>query len=479
MSVVTSTASHIDNRRIAIKHGYYDYSPLTPNQPLASVNSITNAGGQMSKFDIPGSAVFNLSKTVLSFTSTPVGETSLVNGDCIWKHIDTIPEIQSIVLRDHNTNYLAKIPDANIFIRHTIRKNTKLDDLLTRDFVDDNVGYAQGLHPSRSSANVRPVSHTDLNTTTAYDATIDYTEGKYLVVGDVKDSTATPAVVGNTTPVVKYQIELNNIKDSIFTLEEDLYLNQTLTLEITWAPARSVYWISSSPTNPSVGVKEYSNGNITISDLTLYLAQQQDPAVKELVMSRVLNGGHEVGFDYTLSNLFSLKGLIHNIQERYESSDGLLKKIIWIPLYTQSKNTKYDSSVFNSDGSNSKIKEFYTLINGNKTENYVYEMQKGNEWMSVKNSKLKGSAVQSSEEFYNVYSHVYDFQNPDMRYYEGGNKIMDGKKLQENESMIFSIKATSVLETAGINDYPQLEHRIYTVVHKTLRITPGRIDILV
>jgi hypothetical protein len=406
---------------------------------LAADDSISNAGGQESIFELPPK-VMNLGKSILSFIAKP---SATDPSGRKFMHADTIAFIRQIQLYTKEGLFLTDIQDFNMYMKCINRKSNKISDVQSFDKAKAASGYFSGIQCNNAAATANAVGCRPDGTIPA----TSYLEPAYQIGGGVTNT---------ATPVISIQIPLSRIVDSIIGQDKDQYFGESVYLRIVWAPATDVYWGSASATDPVGTAVVPFTGHITITNLVLYTAIEQNPLIVESLRQKFMSGDLKYNVPYVYMNIQSLTGTAHNLQVRYSRAHGSkLKKLIWGPFNAaNTHNLKYD----NSNLAGTRVADFYTMVNNVRTTQYNYVPATGNDWLDHKD-KLAGSCILSSDEFRYNYTHVEDFtgalstnQNPN---------IYDGLPL--DTEVKYDIQAT----TAGA-----LKHYIYSVTLKTLPLSP-------
>eukprot|EP00732_Lithocolla_globosa_P000101 Lithocolla_globosa_v1_NODE_19_length_9697_cov_21.310620.p2 type:complete len:445 gc:universal NODE_19_length_9697_cov_21.310620:1929-3263(+) len=443
MSVI---AQELDYSSSSVSHGTYQFSKTTPLVALAAADSITTSGGQESIFELPSKA-FNLERSVLSFSATPVSGTLATK--TFWSHTDGFPYVRQIQVYTKEGLYLCDIQDAHKYCKMTMRRFTKFSDITTSDTLTSGAaagGYFTGLYPSRTA-----ITGTSAIRPSNVDAKTPYWEPAYCLPGVQDDIDA---------PIVNIQIPLSRIANSIF-LDRDMYFGESIYIRLVWAPTTQVLFKATTSTDPSTGAG-VSDSNLTISDLLIYLAVEQNPVVVQSLMDKYKSGSLSFNIPFVYMNIQSLTGTQHNLQVRYSRPHGKkLKAILWTPFNaTDTLNNAYDTD----NKADAKVLDYYTMVNSVRLTQFNYDTSTGNDWMYYK-EKLSNSCILSSDEFY--YNWSGDILFSGGRYSDINNANLDDG-LDLSEEVKIDIQAT----TAGA-----LKHMIYAVTLKTLNITPTGITL--
>jgi len=442
MSVI---GKELDYQQYAISHGSYQMSQVIQQSGGTAVG-LSASGGQESIFEL-SPKVYNLSRSTLQFTvALPAPGTDYFN----WLYLDGIPFIQQLQLYTRSGLFLADIQNVNNYANMTMRRSFKSEDVLTWD----KGNYFEGLIP------VNDTKDTNLRYEAGSSGSTSYFEPVYLSL----------AVAKNTAgPTVNVQIELRKIVNSIFSIDKDLYFGgEILYLRVVWNPSTKIAFGSKSATDVETDSIAYPKG-ITMTNLKLYMAVEQNPTIENELKSKVNSAeGFNLLIPYVYQNKQSLTGTSQNIMIKYSRAHGSkLLKIYWAPYNsTESASTCYD----HRNVSQSKVTQFYTLINNVRTSQFNY-LCNGDDYMVQKN-KLKGSCIYSSNEYYYNWVWVEDFTNnysfidkplnpPEENYIDG---------LDLSTEIKYDIFANTTNATYN--------HYVYAICQKTLVVSSSGISLL-
>lgn len=443
MSIV---ATELDYKAVPVSHGTYQLSKII-QQTGGTTVTLTPAGAQESVFEL-APRVMNLGKSILSFTATPAASGANQHN---WFHIDGITCIRQIQLYTRTGTLLCDIQDLNKYMKMTMRRSHKVEQVSTFDKVTDGAGYFEGLRINNTlnDANVSTTVRPD------YDgAATSILEPSYCISGDAADP----------SPVINFQIPLSRIVDSVIGLDRDQYFTETIYLKINWAPSIAMVFVATSATNPTNaangGTVAFA-GNVVLSGLTLYACIEQNPVIIQEVMNKASSGT----LTYLVPYVHSLKQSVgtttsQNLSVRYSRNHGeKLKKILWSPFnIVENINTTYDNTNIGAI----KVTSYYTMLNNVRFTQFNYDTATGEDWMDKKHL-FKGSCILSSNEYYYNWTHVEDFTNGnDNVNVDGGYDLNTGE-----------VKYDIIATTANA----QYMHYIYAIVQRKLTITPNGISI--
>jgi hypothetical protein len=213
MSVV---ANEIDYQKVAFSYPNYTLSKIQPIE--GSQTRLITSGGDVLTFEIPPNQAFNLSKSYLNLRIAPRARTGLT----AWVPVYCISAIRELTIQTKGGLQLCYIPNFDVYTKIVTKLETKLDDFLCLDecAADGTTeGASNGL--SRSDdlvTNARAKRYDNTG------STLNYTENQYLTVGAAgADNTAL-----TQGPIISWRIPLNQIYNSICSVDKDLLFNETL-----------------------------------------------------------------------------------------------------------------------------------------------------------------------------------------------------------------------------------------------------------
>ena len=439
MSIVSQS---LDYQKKSVSHPTYQLSKTTPQTGSTSV-IITTAGGNESVFEM-SAKVINLSKSVLSFTASyPKPPDDKYN----WIFTEGIPLIRQIQLYTRTGIYLTDINDLNKYLKMRLRQSLAVEDVMTYDKIASGSGYFEGL----TAVNTQDltVAKAKRHNNTAVKSIV--TEPQYLLAG----AKGTAGGAGGVT--INFQVPLARIVDSILSLDKDQFFGEITYLRIVWASSLQAAFTSDGEKDPSNAPVDFA-ANITVSNLTLYTAIEQNPVINQEIMSKFNSGSLTYLVPYVYQNKQSLDNTQQNLSVKYNIAHGQkLKKILVSPFnITERKNTVYD----NNNVADAKVLDYYTMLNNVRTSQFNYYTSAGDDWLAKKHL-FKGSCIQSSNEYYYNFVVVEDFTaetDPDVN----RDNLDDGLDLSQE------VKYDLIMTTANATHM----HYVYAITQKTLRVLP-------
>jgi hypothetical protein len=491
----TAIANELDYQIKKFSHSTYQLNQIFQQIGLPTV-TLGTSGGPDSIFMIPASA-FNLSQSYLNFTLTPPAAGGANNAN--WVFADGLAAVRQIQLYTDSGLYLADIYDVGNFTNMSFRYDIKIESLLTSDIPTGNVaaanayGCSEGLFPSQYPAGAIIAVPTALQVArpTGWAQTLgmnsvnsgfsNYNEPCYVLSGSVNTA----------QPFINFKIPLGRLKGTIFGLDKTLYFGRILYLRIVWQSTNKIGYTnvgagasntafnpaySTGGAGPSQNTPTAWAGNVSITNLYLYLAKEQNMLVENELKNKVNSAE---GFKLILPYVSQFKqnipaAGINNLTLRINSATGkYLTKIRWAP-YNANETIcyAYDHNVFPTDvnGQNvgaqattiQKISSFYTLVNNVRTSQFNYNVNNGqpfNTDFDIRKNKMKGGSILSQNEYYYNYMWEDAFDGnlsmTDRPYSEDQDTFIDGLDLTTGEVKY------DIFVNQGGNVYQNLNYYVY------------------
>ena len=383
MSLVSQS---LDYKSVDVSYPTYQLSKVTAQLPLPEISI---SGGNESIYELPPK-VMNLGKSILSFTATAPssGTTPKFN----WLHTDGCPWIREIHVYDRQGLFLAQVPAFNYYMKSVARKSSKIEDVATYDKPIQGGGavrgYYSGIYCNNSVHTYRP----------------DHIAGTPSVVktNNLEPAYCYPGVINSATPVVNVQIPLERFTDTILSMNQDQYFGESIYLRILWGTTGDIMWKSVAADEPG-NTPTAQAGDITISNLLLYTAIEQNPVIVNALMDKFKAGTLSYNIPYINMTTTGLSAGTNNLSVRFSRPHGKkLKKIVWSPFAAAgANNLKYDNNNVNAV----KITSYFTMLNNVRTTQFDYNTDGGIQWL-VQKDNLTGSALMSSNEYFYNFTHV-------------------------------------------------------------------------
>ena len=430
----------LDYKSVDFSHGSYQLSKITPQ---SESNIISANGGEEAIFEIPGSKVVNFGRSILSFELTPgKGGTSIKN----WIHSDGFPFIRQLQLYNREGLFLCDIQNCNVYMKMVSRQSNKISDVQTYDVPANGSGYYTGIYcnnttVSGTGSSARPSSVNNTPFT-------NYLEPGYCIGGGTDDT---------ADPVINVQIPLSRFVDSVLSLDKDQYFSEAVYVRIVWNAGTGIGWTNASATDPDAATLAAIATNMSITNLTLYTAIEQNPVIVQALVEKFRSGN--LSYNIPFVHMNTVSGLsasgTNNVSVRYSRPHGSrLKKILWSGFHG-ANNELYN----NNNLAAIKFDDYYTMINNVRTTQYNMVQGKGDEWLTQK-ERLRNSCILSSNEFYYNFVHVDDFSGELST--EHNENIESGLLL--DQKVKWDVQLTAKVA---------LKHYVFGITSRTLTLGPS------
>lgn len=352
----------------------YKYLRVPLNLPTSTSISISDTS-QLLEWKIPGSRVFNLPRSKISYATTITGPSV---GSVIWTHEDVFSLASSIYLGTAGGVDLANVHFANNYSKVTTKQNTKLTDLLSAD-------SASQLYPSNvaSQSNYTGYGITSGNLEDPGLAVSSIIESKYLSHGDqaaaaVAAAGGVPAIPAVSGSISKFtQFPLSNIKDTIFSYDKDLYFQNETYLRIQTSPVNKMAFLSPSTTDPFTNSSLISVGpgagqqTVTLNQVYLYLACEENQIINASIMDKFARNDFKISIQYTIGFLTSSVSTNANVNIQITKQYG--KRLLKIVHSVFKANNNGASSYDCNNIAGSKISSYRSSLDSKYLQDYILQ----------------------------------------------------------------------------------------------------------
>eukprot|EP00732_Lithocolla_globosa_P000755 Lithocolla_globosa_v1_NODE_286_length_4646_cov_126.764975.p1 type:complete len:450 gc:universal NODE_286_length_4646_cov_126.764975:2681-4030(+) len=446
----TITSPELDFQKVNVDHGTYQWSRVSPQ---TNFNTVGNGATPETVFECPPT-VDNFGRSTLNFSAEPSGMNSPADNRLVWQHKNGLSFIQSISCYTRTGIFICQVDNCNRFVSTVGRKITRFSDMITRDRATNGVGYFEGLSKNNGVAGSESIRPRNVGLDSAIP------EPSYLCVG---------ALVNNgvefVTPVFNVSIPLSEIAPhTILGMNKDIYFGQTILIRIVWAPPNQSYFIGSAVDNPETNYGAYS-GNITIRDLHLMVAVEQNEVIIDSLRKKYESGELKFQIPYVYSIIHGVNGTDrHNVSIRLSRVHGSkLRRIYWAPFTTGALGRDYYRT---NNTAGARILNFYVMLQNKRRTQYNLVEGSGDFWKESRAS-LKHSCILSRGEFEYNYNHVELFTGGLL--VDTDSNLDDGLLLTEEQKIDFVAQTN-----AGATDY---DHHFFIVTQKDLHITPQGVEV--
>lgn len=413
-----SVSSKLDYKPREYSYPKYKFHRLNQQNGRSDV-ILNTTGGSESVFEIPAK-VFNLSKSCIRATLYKNNDNMVSSNFNIYNSQASV--VSEIQFYNSSGVMVCDLKFANNYTDVVSKPETKLTDYLSSSFSAD----AESNFLSRSNSSKSTIN------SSRYDASlsdISYTEHQYFkVIPGIPTIPEYKDGKGNTIPevpthgdelVFNFNLPLKIFKNTIFSLDKDLYYGETMFIRIVWASTLKIGWITDYEEkievkdgknvsvinyNPTIGTRPIP-GDISIKNLFSYIAIENDPLILNAIMSK-----YSVGMNYVIPYVHSYKtnqsGSNQSTFVKLMTGHGRRLKKVYHAFYNpnESKNTAYE----HDNLSGKKCSKYYTTINGEKRQEFDIVPIRYDDYL-LHNDRFVGSLLQSKNLYLYNYFILDDF----------------------------------------------------------------------
>ena len=280
------------------------------------------------------------------------------------------------------------------------------------------------------------------------------------------------------------QFPLKLIKNSIFSIDKNLYFGQLTYLKLYFGPLSKVCYSSDSNANPSAGAKISFSGlaaaTVKIQNLQLMLAEECNQDLVTMIKNKVAMEGQSYMIPYVQAFKNANSGTTQNINIQFNEGNGRTLMKVYHALYNNTEdldiaydhaNTATVSGVVNS-AANQKVFTYYTTLNGKRSQDITIDCTPTGLFLDYMQHKkqLRGSILSNLNVYQYNWFHCDDFSDFGSRYD------------QDNKGELISGIPMSVAPlTWGFTGLTMrsiaLQHYTWAVFVKKLTMTAGTVEV--
>ena len=415
-------SNQLDYSKKILSYARYKMSKKNP-QGNPSVH-LSATGGEETVIQVPTEAI-NFSRSRLRMR-VKLPESNTANR-YVFAYTNTLPMIRSIQFYGDNFYNLVDIQNADVYLNVVRPVDTKIDDYLTFDHVSasatsadietTNMGLCKNgvnedsiTNPLVAAGVQVPANFVVVNRhkrPNNSECNPRLTDMEYFIAGAEQDG----AGAGN----IWYDVDvpLSCFKNTLFSLDKDIYFPQIMNIRIIWNQYTKLAWIGSSLTNPTTNAAAYNpslaaNFIPTISNISIYFAIEQNPMIKQQLISQVKDSGLNVMIPYVHSLKKPVDGTSQTVSYTFRPSHGFMLKKIYHTLFP---NAETLNNAFNHINTNAaqKVLQYYTLLNGSVRLQDNNIVTAHSDDYSIHHEKIKGSVIQNINMYKFNWLHVDSF----------------------------------------------------------------------
>jgi|GEM_PF-5367726 len=480
----SNLSSQLDYKKETYVHPSYRLNKVLP-QSGTQTFTLTPAGGNDTIFEIPA-YVFNPAKSFTQFNIAP----SVNGGNFYYAYKDEITPIRQLQVYTRAGLYLCDLNEVANYTRVVWKSAIPMQEYLEYD--NFLTGSGQGRYL------------TSINAITGTGQRVDNTA--------VKTSYLEPAYIesgNNASQTPTYQIIVDNsmLANTFLALDKDILANEILIMRIVWNPTTKMYYNTTSAVNPTTGPTTFA-GNVTISNLALFLAVEKNKDIENQLRTQIATGGISILIPYVYTYKTNLgPSSSQTVSLRFNRGHGMRLLKIYHSLFNNNESiaTSLDNAAANAftygsaydndnspntiagDGNSLKLQYFYTMLDNERLQEFNLSCKNLDDYMLMKN-KLRGSITQTSSMYYYNWHWIEDFSaiendNKNKQNLESGLDLTTEHKW---DFYAYQVSTISPASGAGVTyskasanaNSGQYNHYTFAITQKLLTITPSGITVI-
>jgi hypothetical protein len=466
------------------------------NIPSGSI-TVNSTSANNFQIKIPAQTVFNLGRSLIPYQYTlPAGTAT----QYVCSYEDGVNLFRNIQFTDGSQN-MCDLNNADVFLHNMRPFNTQVKDLLTRDPLDEfyfsNESIGTGLTDNNftfSTDNMlttAAVQASNPNPGTLNSATVNILENEKFKLG----------AVGQSLTIAR-MFKLGDLKDTIFGADQDLCFNCDTYINIVPQYGARMFFYTTNPASPQNGAAAVSTGTVTLSNLYLQLAVQENEDIRQNVKRALASSAISLSIPYTISNRYSSPGNASSFSASLTlpKQGRLLKRNMITVGYGSEYAAAYAWLHNNRNGS--CVSQIYTSLDGRFLTDAPVNCYNPNDpinpllsattnlWSSVTDLAMdwremqkwtRGTAILNYQMFQTMWAYfdswgeIYN-DSPD-RYFYPSQCINDGLDvlLSGDHSYTITCNCPAVNYASNVYNSVGVLFYIFSTYLKTLQITPGGI----
>lgn len=444
---VLDISNTIQYSPVIADHSLYDLKHKIPQSGSQTV-ILSNSSQTTVVFSLD-SIPMNLSKCCISF-DLAVTNSSGVTGarTCVQPNCLTL--FDRVQVSTKNSVIFADLQHVDHYGTACTMVNTSRADLINRP-----IG-ANAISDIQQSNDLIASNYTPDNAGLPVTGSINYTDPKFMLIGGPIAVAATPV-----TTTYNYLFNLSVFKDSILSIDKSLFFDEAIEISFTFQATDKYAFIVTAP-NTSYVTGELPLSSHTLQNLTLYVAEEVNPNIRQRLKDAVNSSGMTVHIPYTrCMKSTNSPQATHNVGISLSPTDGqYLRKIYYAPFHTT------QTLALNHVHSSSTIGSYNSYLAGVQLQNRLITVTNSNDHFKYNKQHLAESVLNNIPLYNQFFTHI-DSWIKDQPCNDNGESV-DGLIL--NDTKRYEIALTC----SGGNSYA-LNHYMFYVCTRTLYIRTGSI----
>lgn len=465
-----------------LKAPNYQLIRRTQVQGGASITLSDNAT-TLSQFDIPGSNVYNFSRSYITIDMSTAADTTLTN-----YFVDRIP-FETIQLLTASGQPIARLSTVQAYTKVAQPLALSKEEYLSRGRVYNStalgtgfpISQAQGCQPaglvagganavvSRARVALFANYGSDAELVDDGAGAVTPSESPAIAASGTDLTGLAPQILASSATgavaAIRWRIPLKAFVGTLLAMDRDFYFGQNLQLEILWKARNNISYCS----NITGGAITASAAALTTSKYYLYLCQNVDAGHVGMMREQFHKGGFEVLIPYTNCSSIPIPAAAGTYTISTQLTPGMgrrLKRCITIPILNSNANST-TSNNFNVGAI--KWSQVQSSLDGRMLQQQALVVQDSDHWNYLFN-KIKNSAIGMSQRTLDNNSFMLDdFSDAD-----------DSTQYQENDckesGLIISVPMTYEVQfvKTGTVAHSYLQYQTYI---RALSIRPDGIKL--
>jgi hypothetical protein len=433
----------------------YRYLPIYMNNSNTTTVTLGKSDSQMLQFQLPSGSVYNLSKSYIQYPMT-TGDAPATQFN--WLHEDAPAFFDSVELSISAGTKLCDLHNANKYGKVRMRQSITTHELLCADALSAlypcNLSTAYNLKAMPDNYQAGNIYGAGMNPATGLIVPGSSYAGitTYLEPQHTRRSTTAEAGAHTSVLTSYRQLPLGIFADTILGMDRDLFI-PTDTYFRTVVSCPKLGFSCVSGTAPTDANSDSIAGGVTLNNVVLYLAVEQNAFIVDAIKTKFASSGlkFQIPFTTSFKNNTANPGTA-SAQIIMNRGQGKSIKKIMHTIWNVKENgaSAFDCSNWNG----SKLTSYATYIDSNKLQNAdVSTLQptgtnvNQSDWL-MNRKFYQNSAVMNGGQYQLNWCHVDSFSEPEDHVGVPEENIASGLPITTQVTWQFQGEATT-----GLNHY--------------------------
>lgn len=438
----------LDYKKRTVSRPNYKFTKILPLQNIpASPNTLINtAGGQVITFQLPVVAM-NLAKSMLNFTITPAAGTTFNE-----VFMDCLPVFQQIQLLNNQGVELCNLIYPQNYTKVIWKAEIPFSEYNNYSIFQSGGSAGRFLRKSNALASNATASNYAIRPTSFggdFNGVVNYTENAYLTV----------SASGSEGPLLNVSLPLGMLKNTVFSLDKDIYFNEIMTLQLTFGPAAKVGFNCADLADPSDTAASMTTVDVT--NVSLLLATEKDIILTDILKKMVAASQFNIPIPYVHS-IRTPMGATTSQNVALTLTRGHGQRLLKI-YHSIFPGTETLNNVYNNSMNTTQLVDFYTQVNDQRLQDFNVRRANSEDWILMQ-QKLEGSITQT----YGIYAYNWFWVDD----FTGLDKLAEASKLDMNILQGMSLDQNVYYQFNANTSATAFTHYDFVITQKMLSITP-------